>query len=141
MPCAACATREPVANRCRSRTLEARRWRPTTLPAFLPTIRVCTDGKGAPVKRSTDRVLTTHAGSLPRPDDVLAMVGARARGGFVDQSASRARLRDAVADIVRTQLRLGIDVVDDGELSKPGFIHYVNERLAGFEPSPEAPAR
>jgi 5-methyltetrahydropteroyltriglutamate--homocysteine methyltransferase len=93
------------------------------------------------MKRSTDRILTTHAGSLPRPADVLGMVAARARGDLVDRPASGGQLREAVADIVRTQVRLGVDVVDDGELSKPGFIHYVNERLAGFEPSPAAPAR
>src|SRR5262245_15087755 len=129
MPFAPCVTRKPVANRCRSRSRASKRWRPTTRPAFPPTIRVSTDGNGIPMKRSTDRVLTTHAGSLPRPGDVLAMIRARTSGGLVDQP-SRARLREAVADIVRTQVQLGIDVVNDGELSKPGFIHYVNERLA-----------
>ncbi|HET9490392.1 MAG TPA: cobalamin-independent methionine synthase II family protein [Methylomirabilota bacterium] len=93
------------------------------------------------MKRSTERILTTHAGSLPRPDDVLTMVQARAAGGRFDESAYRARLRQAVADVVRQQVRLGIDVVDDGEMSKPGFIHYVNERLGGFAPSPDAPSR
>jgi 5-methyltetrahydropteroyltriglutamate--homocysteine methyltransferase len=92
------------------------------------------------MKRSTDRILTTHAGSLPRPDDVLAMVQARASGAPVDEAPHRARLRGAVAEIVRRQVEAGIDVVDDGELGKPGFIHYVNERLAGFEPSPAVPA-
>jgi 5-methyltetrahydropteroyltriglutamate--homocysteine methyltransferase len=93
------------------------------------------------MKRSTERILTTHAGSLPRPDDLLAMVQARAQGGRFDEPAYSARLRQAVADVVRQQVRLGIDVVDDGEMSKPGFIHYVNERLGGFAPSPDAPSR
>ncbi|HSF03375.1 MAG TPA: cobalamin-independent methionine synthase II family protein [Solirubrobacterales bacterium] len=93
------------------------------------------------MKRSVDRILTTHAGSLPRPDDVLAMVQARAAGGCLDENAYRIRLGQAVADTVRQQVQLGIDVVDDGEMSKPGFIHYVNERLGGFEPSADAPSR
>jgi 5-methyltetrahydropteroyltriglutamate--homocysteine methyltransferase len=91
------------------------------------------------MKRSTDRILTTHAGSLPRPPDILMLMhpdpGTRPGPG----SPGAARLRQAVAEIVRTQVDLGIDVVDDGEMSKPGFIHYVNERLAGFEPSADAP--
>jgi 5-methyltetrahydropteroyltriglutamate--homocysteine methyltransferase len=92
------------------------------------------------MKRSTERILTTHAGSLPRPADLLEMVQARAAGRSVDEAAYAARLRGAVADIAREQVQLGIDVVDDGEMSKPGFIHYVNQRLGGFEPSPAAPA-
>ena len=92
------------------------------------------------MKGSTDRILTTHAGSLPRPVDVLEMVAARAAGRPVDSAAYAVRLREAVGDIVHQQVRLGVDVIDDGEMSKPGFIHYVNERLAGFEPSRDAPA-
>ena len=93
------------------------------------------------MKRSTDRILTTHAGSLPRPVELLEMVASRAAGRPVDTAAYAVRLREAVGDIVRRQVQLGVDVIDDGEMSKPGFIHYVNERLAGFEPSPDAPAR
>jgi 5-methyltetrahydropteroyltriglutamate--homocysteine methyltransferase len=93
------------------------------------------------MKRSADRILTTHAGSLPRPPDILAMLESRAAGRLSEQGAHAARLREAVEQIVRKQVDLGVDVIDDGELSKPGFIHYVNERLAGFEPSREAPAR
>ena len=68
-----------------------------------------------------------------RPGDLLDMVNAGAAGHMVDEAAYAVRLRAAVADIVRTQADLGIDVVDDGEMSKPGFIHYVNQRLSGFE--------
>src|SRR5262249_28308674 len=83
------------------------------------------------MKRSSARILTTHAGSLPRPDDLLDMmqtpgVGRAGRAGGV---------RHAVAEIVRTQVELGLDVVDDGEMSKPSFVTYVQERLAGFAPS------
>ena len=92
------------------------------------------------MKASRDRILTTHAGSLPRPDDLLEMVQARAAGRPGPADAYAARLTGAVADIVARQRELGVDVVDDGEMSKPGFIHYVNERLGGFEPSPAAPA-
>src|SRR5262245_31846938 len=95
---------------------------------------------GTSMKRSTERILTTPAGSLPRPGDLLDMVNARTVGRGVAEAAYAARLRSAVADMVRKQVELGIDVVDDGELSKPGFIHYVNQRLAGFESPPEATA-
>jgi 5-methyltetrahydropteroyltriglutamate--homocysteine methyltransferase len=88
--------------------------------------------------RSTDRILTTHVGSLPRPADLLAMLRARERGQAQDAQAFAARVRAAVTDVVRKQLELGVDVVDDGEMGKPGFIHYANERLAGFEPLDEA---
>jgi 5-methyltetrahydropteroyltriglutamate--homocysteine methyltransferase len=82
------------------------------------------------MNRSVDRILTTHAGSLPRPDDLLEMT----RG----DAAHGARVRAAVADVVRAQAEHGIDVVDDGEMSKPSFVTYVTERLGGFEPVPEA---
>ena len=88
--------------------------------------------------RSTDRILTTHVGSLPRPADLLAMLRARERGQAQDAQAFAARVRGAVTDVVRKQLELGVDIVDDGEMGKPGFIHYANERLAGFEPLNEA---
>jgi 5-methyltetrahydropteroyltriglutamate--homocysteine methyltransferase len=90
------------------------------------------------MKRSRRRILTTHAGSLPRPADVLALIQAKAAGQPYDQQADAVRVRRAVAEIVRTQAELGLDIVDDGEMGKPGFIPYVNERLAGFAPDPEA---
>jgi 5-methyltetrahydropteroyltriglutamate--homocysteine methyltransferase len=85
------------------------------------------------VKRSTERILTTHAGSLSRPDDLLDMM----QTAGIDRAARAARVRNAVAEIVRIQLDLGLDIVDDGEMSKPSFVTYVQERLAGFEPSRE----
>jgi 5-methyltetrahydropteroyltriglutamate--homocysteine methyltransferase len=89
------------------------------------------------MKRSTERILTTHAGSLPRPADLLAIIQAKQRGEHYDEQSYASRVRGAVADIVRKQVQLGLDIVDDGEMGKPGFIPYVNERLAGFEPSTE----
>jgi 5-methyltetrahydropteroyltriglutamate--homocysteine methyltransferase len=92
------------------------------------------------MKRSSHRILTTHAGSLPRPADLLPLIQAKASGQPHDAQAYAAKVRRAVAEIVRRQADLGLDVVDDGEIGKPGFIPYVNERLAGFEPDPEAAA-
>ena len=89
------------------------------------------------MKRSTGRILTTHVGSLPRPTDLLDIVQAREQGKPVDEKAHAARLRIAVAEIVRKQIDLGVDVVDDGEFGKPSFVSYVNERLGGFEADKE----
>jgi 5-methyltetrahydropteroyltriglutamate--homocysteine methyltransferase len=93
------------------------------------------------MKRSTGRILTTHVGSLPRPAEVLDIVQAREQGKPVDEKAHAARLRTAVAEIVRTQIDLGVDVVDDGEFGKPSFVSYVNERLGGFEADKDMPRR
>ena len=87
---------------------------------------------------SRDRILTTHAGSLPRPADLLEMMRMQEAGGAVDARAHAARVRSAVADVVRQQVEVGLDVVDDGEMSKPSFVTYVNDRLGGFEPAPGA---
>jgi 5-methyltetrahydropteroyltriglutamate--homocysteine methyltransferase len=91
------------------------------------------------MKRSTERILTTHVGSLPRPAELLDVVQAKEQGKRVDEKAHAARLRGAVADIVRKQIELGIDIVDDGEFGKPSFVSYVNERLGGFEVDTEMP--
>jgi 5-methyltetrahydropteroyltriglutamate--homocysteine methyltransferase len=85
------------------------------------------------MQRSTERILTTHVGSLPRPDDMLEMLTAKMTGQPVDQQAFEARLPRAVVDIVRKQVEHGVDVIDDGEVGKPSFILYVDERLSGFE--------
>jgi 5-methyltetrahydropteroyltriglutamate--homocysteine methyltransferase len=85
------------------------------------------------MKISTARVLTTHAGSLPRPIDLLELMQ-RAPG---DDAACAARVRSAVDEAVKRQVATGLDVVTDGEMSKPSFITYVTDRLTGFEPSRE----
>jgi 5-methyltetrahydropteroyltriglutamate--homocysteine methyltransferase len=85
---------------------------------------------------STDRILTTHAGSLPRPPDLREMVMARARGEAFDQAALDARLKPAVAEVVRQQIECGLDSVNDGELSKSNFTDYVKTRITGFEVRP-----
>jgi len=86
-----------------------------------------------PLQQNTDRILTTHVGSLPRPKDLLDLMKARLAGEAYDQAAYYACVRQAVADCVRRQAATGIDVVTDGEQSKPGFYTYVRERLDGFE--------
>lgn len=80
-----------------------------------------------------DRILTTHVGSLPRPADLHTMSLARQGGEKVDEAAYQARLKSSVAEIVKKQVSLGLDIIADGEMSKPSFITYINERLAGFE--------
>jgi 5-methyltetrahydropteroyltriglutamate--homocysteine methyltransferase len=82
---------------------------------------------------STDHILTTHAGSLPRPDEVREMVLAKARGEPVDQALLDGRLRTSVAEVVKRQIECGLDIVNDGELSKPNFTDYVLARIAGCE--------
>ena len=84
------------------------------------------------MKRSTDRILATHAGSLPRPDDLLQMVWARERGKPYDANTLRSRLQQAVREVVKKQVDIGFAVVNDGEYGKSSFIHYVNDRLCGF---------
>jgi 5-methyltetrahydropteroyltriglutamate--homocysteine methyltransferase len=82
--------------------------------------------------RSTDRFLTTHTGSLPRPDDLIRMMYAKEEGVPVERAALDARVRTAVAEVVRKQVEAGIDLVNDGEMSKPSYATYVKDRLAGF---------
>jgi 5-methyltetrahydropteroyltriglutamate--homocysteine methyltransferase len=90
------------------------------------------------MKRSTERILTTHVGSLPRPPDLLAMLQAKEQGAAFDAEAFAARVKSAVAEIVEQQAAAGIDIVADGEMGRFGFIPYVNERLTGLEPRPNA---
>jgi 5-methyltetrahydropteroyltriglutamate--homocysteine methyltransferase len=85
---------------------------------------------------STDRILTAHAGSLPRPGDLREMVLTKTRSEPYDAAALEAHLTSAVADIVKRQVECGLDVVNDGELSKPNFTDYVLERIAGCEKRP-----
>jgi 5-methyltetrahydropteroyltriglutamate--homocysteine methyltransferase len=84
------------------------------------------------MKHSVDRFLTTHTGSLPRPDDLIRMMFAREEGVPVDRAALGARIRSAVAEVVRKQADAGIAVVNDGELSKPSYATYIKDRLNGF---------
>ena len=91
------------------------------------------------MKLSTERVLTTHVGSLPRPPDVSEMLLAKEDGTLADRGAFDARMEGAVADVVRQQVDAGVDVVSDGEMSKIGYSTYIKDRLDGF--SGDSPRR
>jgi 5-methyltetrahydropteroyltriglutamate--homocysteine methyltransferase len=82
--------------------------------------------------RSTERFLTTHTGSLPRPDELIRIMYAKEEGVPVERAALAARVRAAVAEVVQKQADAGIDLVNDGEMSKPSYATYVKDRLAGF---------
>jgi 5-methyltetrahydropteroyltriglutamate--homocysteine methyltransferase len=86
------------------------------------------------MKTSTDRILTTHVGSIPRHESIRELLRARLDGQPVDAEALAARVEGAVADVVRKQAECGIDIVSDGEMSKTSFIAYTDERLTGFTP-------
>src|SRR6266446_4790769 len=90
------------------------------------------------MKGSTERFLTTHTGSLPRPDDLIRMMFAKEEGLPIERAPLEARIRSAVAEVVRKQAEAGIDVVDDGEVSKPSYATYPKDRLAGFEGASQA---
>jgi 5-methyltetrahydropteroyltriglutamate--homocysteine methyltransferase len=85
------------------------------------------------MKLSVDRILTTHVGSLPRPDDLFEMMLERMDGKPIDEKAYAARVQKAVANCVKQQVDAGLDVVSDGEMGKPSFITYATQRLAGLE--------
>ena len=82
--------------------------------------------------RSRDRFLTTHTGSLPRPDDLIRMMYAKEEGVPVDPVALAARVKTAVEEIVEKQAAAGVDLINDGEMSKPSYATYVKDRLNGF---------
>jgi 5-methyltetrahydropteroyltriglutamate--homocysteine methyltransferase len=84
------------------------------------------------MQRSIDRFLTTHTGSLPRPDDLIRMMYAKEEGVPVEPKALAARVRGAVAEVVKKQADAGIDLINDGEMSKPSYATYVKDRLNGF---------
>ncbi len=88
------------------------------------------------LQQNTDRIQTTHIGSLPRPHRLLDAMKAKYSGQPYDKMAYQEALRGAVRDVVREQVDCGIDIVTDGEFSKPGFFTYVRERLDGFESRP-----
>jgi len=84
------------------------------------------------MQRSTERFLTTHTGSLPRPEDLIRAMFAREEGVPVDPAALAQRVRAAVREVVARQAEAGVDIVNDGEMSKPSYATYVKDRLDGF---------
>ena len=91
------------------------------------------------MKRSTERILVTHAGTLPQPKDLKEMLDAKNEGKPYDHEAYSRRVRSAVAEGVRQQVNCGVDIVNDGELGKPNFSRYTRERLSGFVEKPAGP--
>jgi 5-methyltetrahydropteroyltriglutamate--homocysteine methyltransferase len=88
------------------------------------------------IQQNTDRIQTTQVGSLPRPRSLLDAMKAKYSGQPYDERAYEMSLRRSVATVVREQVQCGIDIVSDGEFSKPGFFTYIRERLDGFESRP-----
>ncbi len=84
------------------------------------------------MKRSTDRILVTHVGSLARPKDLMEMLMARNESKDYDAAALAKRTREAVIEVVQKQIDCGVDIVNDGELGKSNFSRYTRERLSGF---------
>jgi 5-methyltetrahydropteroyltriglutamate--homocysteine methyltransferase len=91
------------------------------------------------MKRSAERILTTHVGSLTRPPEIIRFMRARAGNEPYDEKGFAEGLRGAVAEVVRKQAEIGIDVISDGEYGKSGFAAYINERLMGLERKPGDP--
>src|SRR5580692_6564110 len=83
---------------------------------------------------STDRILTTHVGSLPRPQEVVDILFAQDRGDAIDEKKFEDTVRVAVADAVNKQAQAGLDIVSDGEMGKISYATYIRHRLTGFEP-------
>jgi 5-methyltetrahydropteroyltriglutamate--homocysteine methyltransferase len=90
------------------------------------------------MKRSTERILTSHVGSLARADSLIPLLRLREQGQIYDRDDLARRVREAVADVVRKQVEAGIDIVTDGEQGKSSFYGYVVERFSGFERKPPA---
>src|ERR671922_1749736 len=91
------------------------------------------------MKRSTERILTTHVGSLVRPLGLVEFMRAKENGQAYDQEELAACVRSSVKDVVQKQVEAGVDILSDGEYGKPSFSGYVNERLSGFERRPRDP--
>ncbi len=90
------------------------------------------------MKASTDRILTTHTGSLPRPRSLVALILKREMDGTVDAPTFETETANAIEDVVARQIAAGIDVISDGEMSKPSYTTYVRHRIAGIAPDPRA---
>ena len=90
-----------------------------------------------PIQQNTDHIQTTHIGSLPRPHDLLDLLKAKYAGAPYDEARLDAAIASSVADCVRKQVESGIEIVSDGEFSKPGFFSYMRDRFEGFEARPE----
>src|SRR4029079_19034473 len=93
---------------------------------------------GVAMKTSTDRILTTHTGSLPRPKPLLDVIIAREKGDTIAPAAFEAATAKAVDEVVALQVASGVDIVSDGEMSKPSYTTYIRHRVEGIEHDPRA---
>src|SRR5947207_15125452 len=84
------------------------------------------------MKHSTERILTTHTGSLPRPEGLAQLMIAKEQEKAIDVQELANNVQNAVAEVVKHQVDVGIDIISDGEMSKIGFANYVKVRLIGF---------
>ena len=89
------------------------------------------------MESSTDRIITTHAGSLPRPPDLLKLIRAKATGQAYDEKELEAEVKRSVEAVTKRQADTGLDVIADGEMSKPSFLGYITERLGGVRVTSE----
>ena len=93
--------------------------------------------RGGPAgQQNSDHIQTTHIGSLPRPHNLLDLLKAKYAGQSYDERELNSVLANAVSDCVRKQVECGIEIITDGEYSKPGFFTYIRERFEGFEARP-----
>src|SRR5580693_9645777 len=93
---------------------------------------------GAAMKTSTDRILTTHTGSLPRPKPLIDLILRREKGDAIAADAFEGEVVKAVDGVVAQQVSAGVDVVSDGEMSKPSYTTYIRHRVSGIEMDPRA---
>lgn len=93
------------------------------------------------MKHSTQRILTTHVGSLARADSLVSLLRLKEQGQPYDREELARCVREAVTDVVRKQVEAGVDIVTDGEQGKSGFFTYVIERFNGFERKPPVPGK
>jgi 5-methyltetrahydropteroyltriglutamate--homocysteine methyltransferase len=91
--------------------------------------------------RSTERILTTHTGSLPRPKDLADLIWQKQHEGLDDMAAFQRRVTEAVAECVAHQVECGVDIVSDGEQGRDGYATYVRDRMTGFEGEDRVPVR
>ncbi len=93
------------------------------------------------MKRSAEKILTTHVGSLARPESLVPLLRLKERGQPYDREELSRQVREAVAEVVRKQVEAGIDIVTDGEQGKSSFYGYIVERFSGFQRKPAAPGK
>src|SRR5262245_39668633 len=132
-PSARSAAASPGRRICTNRKIALRMLTPCVGLPLRRQYKLVAGTRATTMKRGEKRIRTTHTGSLPRPPQILATLHAQADGRPYNKAAHEKTLREQVFDIVRRQVEAGIDVVNDGECSKPSCRAYLTERIGGFE--------